>query len=193
MAEHGEATPVRASYRFPRSIEPMTTVPALSSSQHDRGESPANKVHLLVVFQLDGRRFALRLAAVDRVLPIVEIVPLPQAPGIVRGVINLEGRIIPVVDIRARFSIPPRETTISDHILIAQTKRRSVALVVDAVAGVMEASEIVAAERILENAAYIEGVTTLKGDLIVIHDLDTFLSAAESAALEVALNSTPAR
>ncbi len=169
------------------------TVPSLPSTQHDRGASPANAPHTLVVFGLDDRRFALRLAAVERVLPAVEIVPLPQVPAIVRGVINVEGRIIPVVDIRARFSLPPRALTVSDHLLIAQTRRRPVALVVDAVIGVTETNEIVATERFADNAAYIEGVVTLNGDLVVIHDLDTFLSATESAALEAALNASTSR
>lgn len=171
----------------------MTMTSALSPSVQPQGASSANAPHALVVFQLDERRFALRLAAVERVLPMIEIVPLPQGPTIVRGVINVEGRIIPVVDIRTRFSLPSRAIALSDHILIALTRRRSVALVVDAVIGVTETNEIVAAERISENAAYIEGVATLNGDLVVIHDLDTFLSAAESAALEAALEAKIAR
>jgi len=166
---------------------------AFSSRIQNRSAPSANAPHALVVFHLDQRRFALRLSAVERVLPMIEIVPLPQGPTIVRGVINVEGRIIPVVDIRTRFSLPPRAIALSDHILIAHTQRRSVALVVDTVVGVTETHEIVAAGRISENAAYIEGVTTLNGDLVVIHDLDTFLSAAESAALEAALEANTAR
>ena len=169
------------------------TVPTLSSAPPDRGASPASASHSLVVFQLDDRRYALRLSAVERVLPAVEIVPLPQVPAIVRGVINVEGRIIPVVDIRARFSLPPRALALSDHLLIAQTQRRPVALVVDAVIGVTEIDQIVATERFADHAAYIEGVATLNGDLIVIHDLDTFLSTTESAAREAALQVGTAR
>jgi Chemotaxis signal transduction protein len=144
-------------------------------------------VRTLVVFHLDERRFALHLAAVERVVPMVEIVPLPRAPAIVLGVINVEGRIIPVVDIRARFSMPPRPVAISDHLVIAHARRRSVALVADTVAGVTLTQEIISTERLLENATYIEGVAKLNGDLIFIHDLDTFLSASEAAALDAAL------
>lgn len=56
----------------------------------------------LVIFALDEQRYALYLSAVDRVIPALEIVRLPQAPDIVVGLINLQGRIIPVVDVRKR-------------------------------------------------------------------------------------------
>lgn len=143
----------------------------------------------LVVFHLGERRFALRLGIVDRVLPMLEIVPLPRAPEVVLGVINVEGRVIPVVDIRARFALPHRVIEISDHLLIARTRRRTVALAVDAVEGVADTVEIVSTDQILEHAPHIEGVAKLNGDLIFIHDLDTFLSAAEVTALEAALES----
>lgn len=161
----------------------MTKPPAHDS----RTEFSAGASRTLVVFHLDERRFALHLAAVERVLPIVEIVPLPQAPEIVLGVVNVEGRIIPVVDIRSRFSLPRRPVALSDHLLIARTKAHPVALAVDAVAGVLTPHEIISAEKILEKATYVEGVAKLSGDLIFIHDLDTFLSLAESSALAAAL------
>ena len=75
--------------------------------------------HQLVVFTMDEQRYALQLAAVERVVRMVEVTPLPQAPQIVLGVINAQGRIIPVVDIRRRFRLPARDIRLSDHLLIA--------------------------------------------------------------------------
>ena len=76
--------------------------------------------HQLVVFNMDEQRYALQLATVERVVRMVEVTLLPQAPKIVLGVINAQGRIIPVVDIRRRFRLPARDIHLSDHLLIAR-------------------------------------------------------------------------
>ena len=56
-----------------------------------------------VAFVLNDQRYALRLAVVERVVQVVEFTPLPKAPEIVLGIINFEGRVVPVVDVRKRF------------------------------------------------------------------------------------------
>jgi purine-binding chemotaxis protein CheW len=68
-----------------------------------------NKATQLVVFALDEQRYALRLTAVERIVRAVEVTPLPKAPQIVLGVIDAQGRIIPVVDVRQRFRLTERE------------------------------------------------------------------------------------
>ena len=145
----------------------------------------------LVVFTLDERRYALRLQAVERVVRVADIEPLPQAPAIVLGVINVQGRIIPVVDVRTRFRLPRREIALSDHLIVAHTTTRAVALLADAVLGVVACAEeeITAAGAILPGTAQVEGVVKREDGLIVIHDLDTFLSWEEAQALEDALAS----
>jgi purine-binding chemotaxis protein CheW len=150
---------------------------------------PRGAAESLVVFGLDEQRYALHLAAVERVVLVAETTPLPGAPEIVLGVINVQGRIIPVVDIRRRFRLPEREIRLSDHLIIASTSWRAVALVVDAVAGVIErpAGDLIAADRILPNLDYLKGVAKLDDGLILIHDLDAFLSPVEERKLEQAL------
>lgn len=142
-----------------------------------------------VVFALDGQRFALYCSAVSRVVRIVEITPLPQAPGIVRGMVNAQGQVIPVFDIRKRFHLPEREIDLSNQLVIANTARRSVALVVDEVTGVVESreQEVITAEKILPGTDYVEGVIKLEDGLILIHDLDKFLSLEEDRKLDAAL------
>ena len=146
----------------------------------------------VVVFVLDGQRYALYLSAVERIARVVEITPLPKAPGVVLGVINVGGRIIPVVDIRKRFGLPAREINLSDQLVIASTSRRRVALVVDSVIGVKEDSvaSMVAAEQILPRMEYVKGVVKLEDGMILIHDLNTFLSLEEETALDSALQET---
>ncbi len=147
--------------------------------------SNMNRFNHLVLFTLDEQRYALYLPAVTRVVRTVEITPLPKAPEAVRGVVNVQGQVIPVVDIRKRFRLPEREMELSDQGIIASTSRRPVALVVDTVEGVIEHSnqEIIPLEKILPSTEYIEGMVKLEDGLVLIHDLDKFLSLEEDKEL----------
>jgi len=144
----------------------------------------------IVVFTLDEQRCALYLSVVERVVRVVEITPLPKAPEIVLGVINVQGRIIPVIDIRLRFGLPAREMQLDDQFIIARTPRRTVALAVDAVSDVLELedSEIVSAEQAIPFAEHIQGVAKTRDDIILIYDLDRFLSLDEERLLDEALH-----
>ena len=143
----------------------------------------------LVVFALDDRRYALRLSTVDRVIHRVDLTPLPRAPDVVLGVINVQGKIIPVIDMRRRFRLPQREAALTDRLIVAHTARRPVALAADAVAGVLEypGPDIVAAQGVLPGVEQVEGIAKLKDGLILIHDLDRFLSLEEEQSLDRAL------
>ena len=151
-----------------------------------------NCPHQLVVFTLDEQRYALRLSAVERVVRAVEITRLPKAPEIVLGLIDVQGQIIPVVNVRKRFRLPEPEIALSDHLIIARTARRKVALVADTVIGVVERSEaeMTAAGTILPGLEYIEGVAKLEDGLVFIHNLDTFLSLEEEKTLQEATTPT---
>ncbi len=144
----------------------------------------------IVVFHLDEQRYALYLSAVERIYRAAEISPLPKAPEIVLGVVNVKGRIVPVINVRRRFRLPDRDLRLSDQIVIARTSTRTVALVVDAVSGVTEllGKEIVSPEKIVPRMGYVEGVVKLEDGLVLIHDLDQFLSLDEERALDASLN-----
>jgi purine-binding chemotaxis protein CheW len=73
------------------------------------------------LFTLDAGRYALSLEVVERVVPALELTPLPTAPDIVQGVFNLHGRIVPVMNLRRRFGLPERAIELSDHLIVAQT------------------------------------------------------------------------
>jgi purine-binding chemotaxis protein CheW len=147
------------------------------------------KLNQLVVFSLDEQRYALPLSNVERIVRVVEITSLPKAPEIVLGVINVRGQVIPVVNIRKRFRLPEREIALSDHLIIAQTSRRAVALLADRVGQVLEVLEndIISAKKILPAMDYVEGVVKLADGLILIHNLEKFLSLEEERALERAM------
>ncbi len=151
-------------------------------------EAQASPSETLVVFTLDGQRFALQLGCVERVVHAVEITHLPQAPDAIAGIVNAQGRVIPVVNVRRRFRLPERELDPGDHLMILQTARRVVGMAVDAVCGVVECplQKIIASDKILPGIEYVKGVGKLDDGMILIHDIDGFLSLEEEKALDEA-------
>lgn len=143
----------------------------------------------VVIFTLEERRYGLHLRSVERVLPALEVVPLPKAPEIVTGVINLGGRIVPAINVRRRFRLPEREIDVSHKLLVAETAKRPVALIVDSAPGIVNLApeQLAKADEILPGLEYLEGVAQLEDGLVLIHDLDKFLSLDEEKALGSAL------
>ncbi|MBX3009981.1 MAG: chemotaxis protein CheW [Caldilineaceae bacterium] len=142
----------------------------------------------LVVFMLDQHRYALRLPVVQRVIHAVAITPLPQAPAIVLGVINVQGQVIPVVDLRQRFGLAPAALQLMDQILIVRTAQRWLALWVNRVTDILALPNVdhIACEPPLSSLAPVEGVVQLEGETVLIHNLDMFLSLDEENALQAA-------
>jgi len=143
-----------------------------------------------VVFRLDEQRYALPLAAVERVVRAVAVTPVPKAPAIVLGVIDLQGRIIPVLHLRRKFQRPERPIQLDDQFVIVRTWQRTVALAVDQSEGVIERRDgaIVKPGEIVPGLTHLTGVLQLDDGLVLIHDVERFLSLDESQALDDALH-----
>lgn len=143
----------------------------------------------LVVFVIEGQRYALPLHMVERVFLMAEVAPLPKAPAIALGVINLHGAITPVLDIHRRFGFPPRDYGPVAHLVVARTSRRTMALPVDEVLGVREvaAEAAVPADAVLPGIGHVAGIVALADGLLFIQDLEAFLSLEEEQQLGEAL------
>jgi purine-binding chemotaxis protein CheW len=146
----------------------------------------------LVVFRLDELRIAVPLTVVERIVRAVEITPLPCAPDTVLGAIDVEGRVLPVLNIRRRLHLPERDITPADQFLIACSARRAVVLVIDEAQGVVEReqSAVTDSDRIVPGLEQFQGVVKLEDGLVLIHDLDKFFSLDEARALDKALDRT---
>jgi purine-binding chemotaxis protein CheW len=144
----------------------------------------------LVVFRLAEQRYALPLVVVERIVQATEVTALPKAPAIVLGVIDMEGRVLPVLNVRRRLLLPEREISPADQFLIAQTVRRTVVLVVDEAQGVVELppTEIIDPAQIVPGLEQIQGVVKLDDGLVFIHDLEKFLSLDEARDLDEAMS-----
>ena len=145
--------------------------------------------HSLLTFSIDKQLYALRLPAIERLVRMVEVTPLPTAPDIVIGVIDLQGRIIPVLNLRKRLALPERQPQWNGHLIVAHTRTRCVALEVDSVRGIIgqTGEEIRAAETVVPGIRHLAGVARLDDGILFIHDLDGFLSLEEEAGLNAAL------
>jgi purine-binding chemotaxis protein CheW len=146
----------------------------------------------VLVFQLDGQRFGLLATVVREVLRAVALVPLPRAPAIIEGVINLRGRIVPVLDLRSRFRLPPRPLRPTDHLIVAWAGERLVALRVDQATDLVRlpGTHLEEARGVVPGVEYVTWVARLPDELVLLHDLRTFLSRAEAEGLAAALDET---
>lgn len=143
----------------------------------------------MLLFRLDEQRYALPLSKVQRVIRAAAPTPLPKAPDIVIGILDLHGTVVPVVDVRRRFHLPEREISPDDHFIIARARSLTVALAVDCTDQVLEPSarDLVLPDRIVPGTDQLAGVTRTADGLVLIHDLERFLSLGEEASLREAL------
>ena len=84
-----------------------------------------------LVFEVGGRRYGLAAFEVVELVRVVAVVRLPKAPEWIEGVVNLRGRVVPVIDLRARLGLPARAIELSDHLIVAQGRDFPIALRVD--------------------------------------------------------------
>ncbi|MGI8546857.1 MAG: chemotaxis protein CheW [Gemmatimonadaceae bacterium] len=145
----------------------------------------------LLIFELAGVRGGLPVASVREIVRAVQISPLPGAPSVIEGVINVRGSVIPVVSLRARLGLPPSTLDASEHMIVMSALQRDVALRVDrALTLAPVADEDISSPDALTGAAWnVAGVARLADGLLVIHDPNAFLSQAEDVALASALRS----
>lgn len=129
----------------------------------------------LALFTIENRQYALALDSVERVIRAVEVTPLPEAPENILGVINMHGRIIPVLDVRMLFKLPHEDITPHHQMMILNTHDRDVALVVDKVSGVMESPHITSPGRVFPEIKYLRGIIKEK-TITLILDIDKIVT-----------------
>ena len=142
-----------------------------------------------VLLTVDGQTYALHLEAVDRVLRMVEITPLPGAPDAVEGVVNVQGEVVAIVSIRRRLGLAQRAVGAADSLVLVRARSRRLAIIAESVMGVVErpADAVVSTSDISQGIEHIEGVLKTSDGLVLIQDLDRFFSPEEEQSLDLAL------
>jgi purine-binding chemotaxis protein CheW len=140
----------------------------------------------LLVFAVENQNYALEISSVQRVVPIVEITPLPGLPSIVAGVVNIQGAVVPVISLRRCCSLPERGVRLSDRLIILILERRRVALWVDDVLELQDCDETqwVAAEEVLSMLKSVEGVVQDGEELLILQNPEGYLSRKDHDLLD---------
>jgi purine-binding chemotaxis protein CheW len=142
----------------------------------------------LVVFQLGAELYGVEIARVHEIIRLQAITRVPRAPAFVEGVINLRGKVIPVVDLRRRFGLPTAEHTRASRIVVVEIGDQVVGIIVDGVSEVLRVSTatveppspVVAGV----DSEYLQGIAKLPERLVMLLDLDRVLAREERRALD---------
>ena len=152
-------------------------------------EAFRGQVIQLVTFVLKGEVYGINVMQVQEVLRVSEIAPVPGAPSYVLGIINLRGNVVTVIDTRARFGLPSTEVDDASRIIVIESEKQVVGMLVDAVAEVVELreGEIDVAPNVgnEESSRYIQGVATRESKLLILVDLNKLLTDEEWAEIHM--------
>ena len=140
----------------------------------------------VVAFRVGGEEFGLEVMKVKRVLKVPELRIVPKAPDFVEGVVSIADSIVPVIDMRKRFSVS--QAAGSGHLLVVEAGDSQVGLVVDEVPGVTNIAEdaVSPAPDFFKGLAgrYLEGIAEDQGRLIILLNIEEVLSSKERIALK---------
>jgi purine-binding chemotaxis protein CheW len=141
----------------------------------------------LVSFNIGTEEFGVDILKVQEINRMVEITRVPQAPHYVEGVINLRGKVIPIVDLRKRFGLELKKHDKNTRIVVVDIGGNIMGMIVDSVSEVLRlpASTIEPPPEIVTgvNSEYIRGVAKLEDRLLIFLDLSRVIDAEELAAV----------
>ncbi len=148
----------------------------------------ASELLQLVSFTIDNEEFGVDILLVQEINRMIQITKVPNSPPFIEGVINLRGRIIPVIDLRVKLGMQKKGHDKNTRIVVVEVKEKTVGFIVDAVQEVLriprditEAPPEIAAGQ---NSEFIMAVAKLEDRLITLIDLEKILSTDEKQKLE---------
>lgn len=138
----------------------------------------------LVLFTIAGEKYAVDINSVYEIIRPQPVTKIPKAPFFVEGIINLRGKVVPVVDMRKRFELANAEQTKDSRIMVVDSNGESVGIIVDAVTEVLRipTDSIEPPSNIIISTAsdYMLGIAKRDGDMIVLLDLGKVLSKEQA-------------
>jgi len=148
-----------------------------------RKDQTNDEVLQWVTFQLEEETYGINVMQVREVLRYTEIAPVPGAPNYVLGIINLRGNVVTAIDTRSRFGLIDGEITDNTRIIVIESERQVIGILVDSVAEVvyLRSSEIDTTPSVGtdESAKFIQGVSNRDGKLLILVDLNKLLTDEE--------------
>ncbi|OLN24801.1 Positive regulator of CheA protein activity (CheW) [Desulfovibrio sp. DV] len=137
----------------------------------------------LVTFSIGEEEFGVDILSVQEIIRMMDITKVPRAPDFVEGVINLRGKVIPIIDLRRRFGLATRDHDKHTRIIVIEINNMIVGFVVDSVSEVLRipASTVEPPPPVVSGleSEYISGVGKLEDRLLILLDLNKLLSGEE--------------
>ncbi|MBD3403022.1 chemotaxis protein CheW [candidate division GN15 bacterium] len=155
--------------------------------QSDVSADGTTELLQLVSFNIGTEEFGVDILKVQEINRMVEITKVPQAPAYVEGVINLRGKVIPIIDLRKRFNLEVKEHDKNTRIVVVDIGGNIMGMIVDAVSEVLRlpSDTIEPPPELVTgiNSEYIKGVAKLEDRLLIFLDLSKVIDVSEVAAL----------
>ncbi len=154
---------------------------------HESGQKKDSNLLQLVTFHIGDEEFGVEILKVQEIIRTMAITRVPKAPVFVEGVINLRGKVIPIIDLRKRFGMAGQEHDKHTRIIVIEINAVIIGFVVDSVSEVLRipANTVEPPPPIISGigSEYIRGVGKLADRLLILLDLDNLLSKGEQGML----------
>ncbi len=140
----------------------------------------------IISFKVGDEEYGLEILKVKEVIKVTEITKLPKAPSFVKGVVNLRGDVIPIIDLREKFGLEKAEESDANRVIVVEIEGKSVGMAVDSVSHVIRINESQIDNPPLVGGMtgdYIRGVVKLGDRLIVLINVDKILTSEEKIEL----------
>ncbi len=182
--DKGKSTGEDEKFQGPERIYDFADSLADDTRKRENDKVAAARMETWVTFRLAGELFALPVRVAREILRVSTITRVPHAPHTVRGIINMRGRVVPVVDFRVRLGLPDTDVSPKSRILITSIRNRVLGLLVDEVEQVVSLDANAVApppDDVMTNQSdYIVGVYHLDDRLVILLDVERVLLVPDS-------------
>ena len=136
-----------------------------------------------LAFILDNESYGIEILRVREIIGLMDVTTVPQTPEYMKGVINLRGKVIPVIDLRLKFSMQEKEHTDETCVIVVEVNNTSIGIIVDSVSEVLEITrgEIEESPHFGQDidTSYIMGLGKVKEKIVILLDIEEILSSEE--------------
>ena len=149
-----------------------------------------NLTDQFVIFTINEQKFALPATAVSRIVRIVEITPIPNAPANIVGVINVQGEAVPVFNMRKLFGFPDRELKLTDQLIIARISGHTISFITDMVTGITNRldKKIITDDKVFPGLEkIIEGLVFFEDGMILIYNLEKLFTLENMEMIDLVM------
>lgn len=154
----------------------------------ESGQSQVTDSMQLVSFKLSDETYGIEITKIREIILVGEITQVPETPHYIKGLINLRSSVIPVIDLRARFSLPENEMNNESRIMVLNVGTRTIGIIVDSVSEVLRVSadQISAAPPTVASLGneYMNGLVQLDDKLLILLDVDRLFDEEQTKALD---------